>query len=269
MPMPDVEVIPWTSDSTTPLRDVIAGADYIIHLAGADIISKKWTAARKQEIVDSRVESAQFILETLMEHDHACKAFISASAVGYYGTAPSERIFEETDPPAADFVGTTCKLWEEAAERFQGQGIRVVKLRMGVVLVNGGLVLDQPALATRMWLGSGIGSGNQPFPWIHIDDLCAIYIKAIEDEGMAGTYNTVAPGKVSNKEFAITLAQVLRKPLWLPNMPTPLVKLFLGERAGLVLNGNRVSAKKIMSQGYDFQFPELQQALRSLLINTR
>jgi hypothetical protein len=268
-PLPGLEVISWRTDNRTSLSGVIRGADYIIHLAGADIISKKWTAARKQEIVDSRVESAQFILEILNEQDHACKGFISASAVGYYGTSASTSTFTESDVPAADFIGNTCKLWEAAADRFEGQGIRTVKLRMGVVLVNGGRVLDQPALATKMWLGSAIGSGNQPFPFIHIDDLCSIYIRAIEDEGMAGAFNAVAPNQVSNKEFARTLAQVLGKPLWLPNIPTPLVKLFLGERSGLVLNGNRVSPARIMSQGYDFQFPELQQALHALLVDTR
>ena len=167
--------------------------------------------------------------------------------------------------PGDDFLGHTCKLWESTADEFSAVGIRTVKIRIGVVLSKQGGALSKMAMPVKRGFGSAIGSGKQFIPWIHIDDLCEIYIKAIEDLDIHGAYNAVAPEDVSNKEFTQTIASILKRKLWFPNVPAFIMKLVFGKMSEILLQGSRVSSKKIQDAGYKFQYPSLESALKHIM----
>ncbi len=247
-------------------KKAIETADYIIHLAGANIGRKRWTKKRKQLIIESRVKTGQLLFNKIKENKNKLKAFISASATGYYGAITTDKIFSEIDASYNDFLSNTCQQWEKSAESFEALGIRTVKIRTGVVLTKHGGALAKMITPVRLGIGSAIGSGGQYFPWIHINDLCGIYIKAIEDTRMKGVYNAVAPDHKTNKDFTMTLARVLKKPFWFPNIPAVAMKLMFGKMSDMLLQGSRVSSNKIRSAGYNFIFPNLEGALDNLII---
>ena len=252
-------------------KEALEEADVIIHLAGVGIADGKWTEARKRMIVGSRVRSAQLILEKLQEMDTKIDAFISASAIGYYGAVTTDKVFTEDDEHANnDFLGETCYKWEEQTKEFTTQlGIRSVSIRTGVVLSKGSELIKKAVLPTKFWLGAPLGKGSQYMPWIHIDDLCKIYIKAIEDETMTGAYNAVAPEDTTNAEFMKTVANVLKKPIFLPKVPAFVFKLFLGEASQIILEGSRISSQKIQDAGYEFKYKTLSRALKKILLKGR
>ena len=243
----------------------LESCEYIIHLAGAGIADRPWTKERKNEIIDSRVSSTDFLYNKVVELKPPIKAFVSASAVGYYGQMTTDRIFVEKNKAANDFVGKTCFLWEQAAERFEDLGIRTVRLRIGIVLMEEGGALEKMAKPVKMGFGAILGSGKQYIPWIHWKDLIGMFDKAMSDTRMSGPYNAVAPSYVTNAEFTRILGRVLGKPIWLPKAPGFVLKAILGERASLLLKGSRVSAEKIMSSGFEFEYGDLEKALRDLL----
>ncbi len=257
----------WFWDIENHMIDAGAfdSVDYIIHLAGAGIGDKRWSKRRKKEIRDSRIRSAQLIFNQVMQEKGQIKAFISASAIGYYGSLTTERIFSEPDPPATDFLGETCRLWEEAADRFRDAGIRTVIIRTGVVLTPNGGALSKLALPVKRGIGSHLGHGRQYMPWIHIDDLCGIYLKALKDQSMHGSYNAVAPEHVNNRQFVKAIAGVLHKSLWFPPVPAFIIRLLFGEMATMLLTGSRVAADRITAAGYEFRYRTLNQALTHLL----
>lgn len=219
----------------------------------------------KKDILDSRVESANLIFEEVKKQNKELKAFISASAVGYYGALTSDRVFTEKDHAANDFLGQTCFEWENAAKQFETLGIRTVILRTGLVLNKNGGALSKMIIPIKLGLGSALGNGNQYIPWIHIDDLCEIYIKAIEDSQMAGAFNAIAPDFQTNKSLTHMLSNALNKPYWLPNTPAFLLKFILSKMSVLLLKGSRVSSDKILKTGFTFRFPKLEKALKDLL----
>lgn len=261
----DIPAFAWDIEKKQIDKEAIETADCIIHLAGAAITEKRWTAKRKQLIIDSRVKSGQLIFDKVKENKNKLKVFISASAIGYYGAITSDKIFVETDPPANDFLGETCKLWERSADRFEEFGIRTVKIRTGVVLSKQGGALEKMITTVKMGIGSPLGSGKQYMPWIHIDDLCGIYIKAIEDSQMKGVYNAVAPDHKTNMDYVKILARKLKKPLWLPNVPSIAIKIIFGSMSEIILKGSRVSSEKIRASGYNFLFPDLENTLTDLV----
>jgi len=266
----DIRSYAWNIDKSEIEKLAIETADSIIHLAGANIGDKRWSNKRRQLIIDSRIKTGKLIFEKLKENKNKPKAFISASATGFYGTITTNKIFSETDPPSSDFLGDTCRQWEQSADRFEELGIRTVKIRTGLVLTKQGGVLAKMILPINIGIGSAMGSGRQYMPWIHIDDLCGIYIKAVEDTEMNGAYNAVAPEHKTNKDFTKTLARVLKKPYWFPNIPALLLKLIFGKMSEILLEGSRVSSEKITSAGYRFKFTNLESALLDLLTkNTR
>lgn len=261
----DIQIYTWNLDKKEIEKKALETADYIIHLAGANIWDKRWTTKRKQLIIDSRVKTGQLIFDKIKENKHKLKAFISASAVGYYGAITSDKIFSETDPPADDFLGETCRQWEQSADRFEELGVRTVKIRTAPVLTKQGGALAKMITPVKMGIGSAIGNGKQYLPWIHINDLCGIYIKAIEDMQMNGAFNAVAPDHRVNEDFIRTLARVLKKPFWFPNIPAIAMKIIFGRMSEVVLKGSRVSSDKIRKAGYIFQFPDLENALTDLV----
>jgi len=257
----------WNPDEQEIAHDAIARADYVVHLAGVNISEKKWTNTRKREIVESRVKSGQLLMDSIRKNNKKIKAFISASAVGYYGAETSEKIFSETDYPASDFLGSTCESWEKPAGAISKQGIRSVILRIGVVLAREGGALQKMISPIKYGVGSALGDGKQYIPWIHVDDLIGILLKSIEDEQMKGVYNAVAPESTNNESFTKLAADILKKPMFMPKVPAFVLRLALGEMAVIVLNGSRVSAEKIAKAGYKFIHPELKTALRDLLLD--
>lgn len=261
---PGVETHVWDIKKKKLPVEAVTNLEAIIHLAGAGIADKRWSASRKKEIIDSRVESAHLIYELLSHVSTPPKVFISASAVGYYGAITSEHVFTETDTPANDFLGHTCQLWEQAADRFKNLGMRVVKLRIGVVLSPTGGALEKMTAPIKAGFGSPLGSGKQYVPWIHISDLARLFLQALENDLMHDTYNAVAPAGTTNKELTKALARRLNKKIWLPNVPEFVLNLLLGEMAVIVTKGSRVSAIKTLDTGFNFQFPNLDEALGDL-----
>ena len=255
----------WSVSNQEIESGAIDQADAIIHLAGAGIADKRWTAKRKKEILDSRVKSTELLYETLKNGNHHVKTFVSASAIGIYGFAGSETVFGENSASADDFLADVVKQWEAAVDKIETLGIRVVKIRIGILLSEQGGALKEIMNPIKWGVGTPLGTGEQFLSWIHIDDVCQMFIRAIENEDMRGAYNAVAPKPVTNKKLTTAIAQALNKKLWMPNAPSFVVKIILGEMADLVLNGSKVSSEKIEETGFQFLFPDLENALSNLL----
>lgn len=239
--------------------------DAIIHLAGAGIADKRWTEKRKKEILESRTLSAALIRRTLSRQQHQAKVFISASGIDYYGANNSGAPFKESAPPGGeDFMSEVAIAWEKEADAFTEIGMRVVKIRTGVVLSRQSIALRKISLPVKLFVGAPLGSGDQYFNWIHLEDLCEIYLRAIEDFSMQGAYNAVAPDPVTNRELTKMIADILGRPLWLPAVPGFMVRLIAGEVADVVLKGGKVSADKIQQEGFVFRFDTLRSALTDI-----
>lgn len=248
-------------------KEALHSADYIIHLAGENIGAKSWSNDYKKTIVDSRVKTAKLIFDALQEIGKKPEAFISASAVGYYGLDISDKIYTEDDiTDGFDFLSTTCQKWEAMAERISKKlSIRTVILRTGVVLSPKSEAFKKMMLPVKLGVGSPLGSGNQFLSWIYIDDLCNMYIKAIEDVDMQGVYNAVAPDYVTNANFMRSLAKAMHRPFFMPRIPSFIMRMIMGEAADLVLRGSRVSAEKIIKTGFKFKYPNVDEAIKATL----
>jgi uncharacterized protein len=262
-----VRAFRWDPEKRFIDPEVFEGIDYIIHLAGANIGEKRWTKYRKEEIIKSRVDSTRFIHRIIADYGIPLKAFISASAVGYYGSETSKRIFHENDPPATDFLGTTCRLWEESADLFGNMGIRTIKIRTAVVLAKTDSALSKLMKSGKYGFVIQTGNGRQYMPWIHINDLCNIYLKAIEDHNMDGAYNAVSPQYVTHKEFIKVLAHVMNLPVLFPPVPSIVLRVALGEMSDVILKGSRVSSEKIENASYRFLYTDLEDALKDVIFN--
>ncbi|RYU95292.1 TIGR01777 family oxidoreductase [Emticicia agri] len=263
--VPDVKVYLWDTEKGLIDDDALKNTDYIIHLAGAGIADKRWTDKRKQEIIDSRVKPIQLLNKHLKEQKIKLKAFISASATGYYGGDTGEARLDENSPAGNDFLATCTKIWEEEAEKFT-QAERVVSLRTGIVLSEKGGALAQLIKPVKMGIGSPLGTGKQWMSWIHIDDMCQLYLQAVEDEKMQGAYNAVAPDPVRNEEITRVAAGVLKKPLWAPNVPAFVLKLLFGEMSVVVLGGSYIKNKRVSEElSFSYQFTSIKEALEDLL----
>lgn len=255
----------WDINKQTIDRSAFSTADAVVHLAGANVGEKRWTKERKKEIFQSRLESTSLLFENLKTGDHKVKSFVSASAVGFYGPGDDHTYFTEDDKQGEGFLADVVGRWEEAADKIATLGVRVVKLRGGVVLSEKGGALKEMMLPVKLYVGSPLGTGEQMVSWIHIDDLCGMYIKAIEDESMEGVYNAVAPNPISNKEFTELIARTLKKPIWLPRVPGVVIEILFGEMAEVVLKGSMISSEKIEAAKFDFKFVNVQDALVDLL----
>jgi len=260
-----VRVYRWDPEKGIIDPVVFEGVDCIIHLAGANIGESRWTSERKEMIVRSRVDSANLLFKTIYENGIQLKSFISSSAVGYYGSSTSDKIFKETDQPGHDFLATTCKQWEEAADQFEKAGIRTIKVRTAVVLEKNDSAMSKMMIPAKFGFLVQTGNGRQHLPWIHINDLCRIYIKAIEDKSLSGAYNAVAPQHVTHREFIKNLAQVMGKPVFPVPVPGFLLRAALGEMSAVVLKGSRVSSEKITRTGFSFSFGNLEETLTDIL----
>lgn len=246
-------------------HQALQGVNTIVHLAGAGIADRRWTAQRKREILDSRVQSTRLLYDCLKASPHAVEAVISASAIGYYGLRDDAAVMTEESPAGTDFLADVVKQWEDEADRFESLGIRVVKIRTGIVLAKEGGALKEIMKPILWRVGAVLGTGRQYMSWIHRDDLCAVFFKAMTDKAMRGAYNAVAPNPVTNQTLTYAIARAVQRRILLPAVPPWALKIMVGEMAQMVLLGSNVSAEKILRSGFTFQYPHLEEALTSLL----
>ena len=238
----------------------IAGCDVVVNLAG-ESLAQRWTTDVKRRVMESRSTLPTSFLDELAAVEPKPKAYVSASAVGYYGTSEAAT-FTEASPPGNDFLAEVCVAWERTAQRAKAYGMRVAMLRAGLVLGTDGGALSKLLPIFKAGTGGRVGSGKQWYSWIHIDDAVGVYLLAIDR--VEGPMNATAPNPVRNEEFTHALAGVLHRPSALP-VPSFMVKLALGEGAMMVLEGQRVLPERTMNEGYTFKYPALDAALDNLL----
>lgn len=236
----------------------------VINLAGAGIADKRWTATRKKELIESRVQSAGLLFSELEKMPVRPKVYLSASAIGFYGNS-GEKILQENTPPAdQSFMVGCCQQWETAADQMSQLGIRVVKFRIGVVLAQEGGALAEIIKPLRWGLGAYFGDGQAWWSWIHREDVCRAFIWGMETPSAAGAYNLVSPNPVRGKALVLETARAMQK--WAIFMPAPAfaLRLVLGEMSAVILNSNRVSAEKLSEAGFEFKWTGLDGALREI-----
>ena len=237
--------------------------DAVINLAGAPIVDARWTVGRKRVLWQSRVTLTEELVRHIASAEHKPKVLLSGSAVGYYGNR-SDTALNEAANAGEDFAAQLCKAWEDAAHAAEQVGVRVCLLRTGLVLSNDGGLLGRMLLPFRLGLGTRLGDGKQWMSWVHIEDYVEILLRLLRDTQANGPYNMTAPQPTTNAEFTATLAKVLHRPA-LFTAPAYLLKLAMGERACLLLEGQKVLPGKLSAAGYRFQFTNLAEALSNLL----
>ncbi|WP_462249549.1 TIGR01777 family oxidoreductase [Ferruginibacter sp.] len=267
LPGTNISYAKWDVKQQQMDIEALQKADYIIHLAGAGVMEKKWTEEYKKEIVSSRTESAKLIVESLKQNPNKVKAVISASAIGYYGEDKNDgKFFTEDDPADDNFLGETCKLWEESITPVTALNKRLVKLRIGIVLSKNGGALKEFITPLKMGVAAILGNGKQMISWIHIDDLCRLFLFAVENEKINGVYNAVAPAAVNNKTLTLTLAKKMKRLFYIPfYVPVLILKIMLGNRSIEILKSATVSCKKIIAAGFDFKFENIETALEDIV----
>jgi len=273
----------WNVDKQEVDIDAVSRTDYIINLAGAGVMDKKWTTKYKQEILESRTKSSELLITALKENPNNVKAVISASAIGWYGedtvtnTSPTPAAksniekdtykFVEIDNADKKFLGETCRLWEQSMEPITQLDKRLVKLRTGIALSNEGGAYAEFKKPLRLGIAGILGSGKQVISWIHMDDLCRMYIYAIENEKLSGSYNAVAPFPVDNKNLILKMANLVRGQFYIPaHLPKFLLKIILGEKSIEILKSTTVSCEKIKAAGFTFLYPSIDAALKELTV---
>ncbi len=263
-PLPGEMAIRWDPDRGEVDTGGLSGADAVVHLAGENIASGRWTASRKAALRDSRVKGTRLLCEALAGMRKPPPAFLCASAVGYYGDRGGELLTEDS-PPGSGFLSGLCRDWEAASSPAAERGIRVVSLRLGMVLSEKGGALPRMLPAFRAGLGGVLGSGSQYMSWIALDDVPGVVLRVLSDETLRGPMNAVVPVPVTNREFTKTLGKVLSRPAVVP-VPGFALRIAVGEMAdALLLSSARVVPGRLLASGHVFRFPELEGALRHLL----
>ena len=259
---PEVNYYTWDFDTMT-IEDGAVDVDYIINFTGAGIADSRWTDSRKKILVESRVKSAQLIKKGLQNSNSKPKAYISASAIGYYGDRGEEKL-TETSPAGKGFMADCCVAWEESASELSNLVDRFIINRIGIVLSTKGGALPKILMTKAIGVYNYFGNGRQYYSWIHIDDLCRIFISNIEDESMNGIFNTVTPDPLTNKNFTIVIKESLGGIAALP-APSFGLRMVLGEMADVVLNSNRVVPQKLIDDQYVFLHSDLGKAVKDLV----
>ncbi|MFN5726119.1 MAG: TIGR01777 family oxidoreductase [Pseudanabaena sp.] len=259
---PNVEVIGYTPFELGDWAQVISGSDAVINLAGEPLAGVRWTDKRKQEIRDSRILTTKVLVEAIAKADVKPQALISGSAIGYYSTS-LDKSFDEYSNAGDDFLANVCKDWETAAEAVTSLGLRLVKLRTGIVLGMGGAIAKMLPIF-QVGGGGKIGSGKQWFSWIHRDDLVELIIYALKNEQITGALNATAPKAVTNEDFTVAFAKAIKRPAFLP-VPAAALILIFGEGATVLLDGQRVLPHKAEIYKFTFQYPDIDAALAQIL----
>lgn len=235
----------------------------VINLAGESIAEGRWSEAKKQRLIDSRLQTTQAIVALCGQLEQPPQVLLSASAMGYYGDQGERDVTEQT-PPHPEFVHELCARWEEAAREAEAYGVRVARVRIGLVLDRDGGTLAKLLPLFRLGLGGPLGSGQQYMPWIHRTDLVRIFLFLLEQEALDGPFNAAAPEPVTNATFTRTLARRLRRPAILP-APAPMLRLVFGEMSRILLTGAKMRPQRLQEAGFTFQYPTLDEALRAIL----
>jgi uncharacterized protein (TIGR01777 family) len=258
----------WNPEANTIDLRALAGVDAVVHLAGENIASGRWTVSRKQRIIDSRVRGTKLIAEAIPGMDRPPQVFVSASAIGYYGDRAAE-VLREDSAPGVGFLPEVCRQWEAASEPARRKGTRVIQLRTGLVLSSSGGAMAKMLLPFKLGVGGRIGSGNQYWSWISLADVCSAIIHCIQSTGLNGPVNIVSPAPVTNLEFTKALGRVLGRPTIFP-MPAFAARLALGEMANeLLLASARVEPTKLSTSGFTFRNEQIEPTLRDLLTRSR
>lgn len=245
-------------------QEALLSADYIIHLAGANVGKGRWTQKRKKELWDSRIESTRFLYDCLQKTSGRTHTFISASAVGYY-EAYSDELLTEDDPAGEDFLANLCRQWELEVQKIATLGKRVVILRTGIVLSLEGGMLLQLLQPLNLGIATIPGDGKQWISWIHIQDLVRAYLAILTNQQMNSIYNAVAPFPVTQRQFTIEMARVFKKSFYISiNIPSFVLSLVLGEKKVGILKSCKASSGKLMQTGFEFQYPTIHCALQEL-----
>lgn len=260
---PNLKLLPYDPHQPQAWAAALEGYEGIVNLAGEPLASSRWTETKKKEIRRSRVETTQALVQALASLNQKPQVMISSSAVGYYGSHPAGEPLTETDPPAQDFLAEVCQAWEAAARPVEELGIRLAILRTGIVLGPDGGALGQMLAPFQFFIGGTIGSGKQWLSWIHREDWVSLVCFLLEQG--SGVFNATAPNPVQMEEFCRTLGQVLGRPSWLP-VPELALELLLGEAAQVVLTGQKVIPQAALQMGFTFQYPQLKEALRQILL---
>ena len=259
----DVKAFYWDVEKQEIDDKCLQGIDTIIHLAGSGIADEKWTDERKQDIINSRVNSIKLIYKLIDKNDTSVKSVVSASAVGFYGDRGEELLTEES-PKGTGFLSDSCGLWEDAVDQGKDFGLRVVKLRIGLLLTPKGGVLEPFKLMVKTFTAMKFGNGRQWFPWVHAADLVGMFAWAVNHQEIEGVFNATAPSPVRNKEFTQTLSKVLKRPFWPFQIPVFTLKIALGERKELLLMSTKTDSTKIQQTGYKFKYLDLTKALEDV-----
>jgi hypothetical protein len=260
---PGMSPVEWTPGAPGSWREALRGAWAVVNLAGEGIAEKRWTEERKAVLRSSRVEVTRALVEAVAAAEPRPEVLVSTSAVGFYGPRGDEEVSEE-DGAGADFLARLCIDWEREARAAEAHGVRVALLRLGVVLGREGGALARMLLPFRMFVGGPIGRGGQAFSWVHVDDLVAIILLALDDPRFSGPFNVTGPEPLTMKAFSQVLGRVLGRPSWLP-VPGFAVRALFGEGADVLLSGQRAIPAKLQAMGYRFRFSTAEAALRDLL----
>jgi uncharacterized protein (TIGR01777 family) len=255
----------WDPDQEILDAKILEGAKFIINLSGANVGKGRWTEQRKKDILNSRINSTKLLYKAVSSLKKKPKAYISASAIGYYGLEETPIIHTESEAPASDFLGKVCSQWEREAMKFHKLGVRTTIFRTGLVLAKEASAWKMMKLPIQLGLGASLGSGKQIIPWIHITDVVKLYHYAMFNKDVKGVYNAVSPDYSSMNIFNKTLAKELKRPYFLPPIPKFIIQLLMGKKALLVLNGNRISSEKIQAEGFHFKYTYLEKTFNDLL----
>ncbi|MBG1263230.1 TIGR01777 family oxidoreductase [Nostoc commune] len=259
---PNVEIVAYTPNVSGSWQSVIASCDGVVNLAGEPIGEGRWTPERKQEILNSRKLGTQKIVEAIANANPKPTVLINASAIGYYGTSETAT-FDETSLSGNDYLAQVCQIWEAQARKVKDAGVRLVILRFGIVLGNGG-ALGKMITPFKLFAGGPIGSGRQWFSWIHVDDLVSLILEALTKPEIEGVYNGTAPNPVRMADLSQTLGEVMNRPSWLP-VPGFAIEALLGDGAMVVLEGQQVLPKRTLETGFEYKYPNLQSALAQII----
>ena len=262
---PKVEAVAYTPTESGSWQEEIAGCDGVVHLAGEPIAESRWTPKQKQEILTSRQLSTRKIVEAIAKSNPKPSVLVNASAIGYYGTSETAS-FDETSPSSNDFLAEVCQAWEAEAQKVKQVGVRLVVVRLGIVLGDGG-ALAKMIPPFKLFAGGPLGTGKQWFSWIHRDDLVNLILEALTRKDIEGVLNATAPNPVRMSEFCQVLGKTLNRPSWLP-VPSFVPEALLGEGAKVVLEGQQVLPKRTTSYGFDYKYPTLEQALAEILTSS-
>lgn len=255
----------WDIPAGTIDQEAFNGVSAIIHLAGAGIADKRWTTARKKELIQSRVASTALLSQAIARMESKPDVVVACSAIGYYGSSQTATFTENSQPATEGFMEEVCAAWEQASDAIRQQGIRTPLIRVGIVLSRKGGALPELMKTYPVGVGSYFGKGQQQYSWIHIKDICRLFIEAMENSSYKMIYNGVAPNPCTLKKLANGMARAWPSPVVVLPAPEFALKVLLGEMAAIVLNSTRVLPEATMSNGFTFEFPSLKEAMEDLM----